>query len=214
MRIQGPRMQRRRNGCPRPSPLWRARSMRYTAGRNTNRGFASLRKKAASKPRGADDTDAVSGDQSRCTNTALRKATRRVTQLYDTVLAPSGLRATQRSILGQVLRLRNPTLGRLAASLVLDQSALGHNLKPLMRDGFVVLDVDPDDRRNRLVKLTKIGESKFHESADLWKSAQDRFESKFGIVKTRMLRQTLDLISRETFDLFEAPKRRPKSTKE
>src|ERR1700758_603334 len=74
-----------------------------------------------------------------CNGTALRKATRRVSQLYDAVLSPCGLRSTQRSILIHIARTGTPTMGDLAAALVLDRSALAHNLKPLERDGFVAV---------------------------------------------------------------------------
>src|ERR1700722_9546579 len=80
-----------------------------------------------------------------CNGTALRKATRRVSQLYDAILAPCGLRSTQRSILIHIARAGTPTMGDLAASLVLDRSALAHNLKPLERDGFVGITADPRD---------------------------------------------------------------------
>jgi len=39
-----------------------------------------------------------------CSCTALRKATRRVSQLYDAALEPCGLRTTQRAILARDLR--------------------------------------------------------------------------------------------------------------
>ena len=143
------------------------------------------------------------GDNNRCNNTALRKATRRVSQLYDSVLAPTGLRSTQRSILLNIARFGSPTMGQLAASLVLDRSALGHNLKPLERDGLIVLDVDPGDKRNRLAKLTKKGEAKLRETAALWQVAQDRFENKFGVAKAKALREALAVIAAEQFD--EAP---------
>jgi DNA-binding MarR family transcriptional regulator len=48
-------------------------------------------------------------------------------------------------------------MGDLAAALVLDRSALAHNLKPLERDGFVAVVVDPADKRNRLVTLNGVG---------------------------------------------------------
>ena len=161
--------------------------------------------KAAPVRRPDDDGPAVA-DNNRCNNTALRKATRRVSQLYDAVLAPSGLRQTQRSLLMHIARLGQPTLGRLAASLVLDRAALGHNLKPLERDGFVAVAVDPDDRRSRLVKLTRKGESKLRETAVLWQKAQARFENKLGAAKAKALRETLALIAAEEFDeVLEAP---------
>jgi DNA-binding MarR family transcriptional regulator len=97
-------------------------------------------------------------------------------------------------------------MGQLAAFLVLDRSALGHNLKPLERDGFIVLDVDPDDRRSRLAKLTPKGEGKLRETAALWEIAQSRFESRVGVEKARALREALALIAAEEFDeIADAP---------
>src|SRR6476661_6243365 len=89
----------------------------------------------------------------RCSCTSLRKASRRVSQLYDTILAPCGLRTTQRAILNHISRAGTPSVGELAADLVMDRGALAHNLKPLERDGYVRQDVDPRDRRNRVVSL-------------------------------------------------------------
>jgi DNA-binding MarR family transcriptional regulator len=80
--------------------------------------------------------------KSSCNCTALRKATRRVSQLYDSALEPCGLRATQRAILSQIDRSGAPPLAELAEALVMDRGALTHNLKPLERDGFVEIKVD------------------------------------------------------------------------
>ncbi len=139
------------------------------------------------------------GEITRCNNTALRKAMRRVSQLYDSVLAPAGIRSTQRTILEAIARLGSPTMGQLAAALVLDRSALGHNLRPLEREGLMVLVVDPDDKRSRLAKLTEKGENKLRETAALWQSAQDRFESKFGVEKAKALREVLAIVAGQDF---------------
>jgi DNA-binding MarR family transcriptional regulator len=134
-----------------------------------------------------------------CNGTALRKATRRVSQLYDAVLAPCGLRSTQRSILIHIARAGTPTMGDLAAALVLDRSALAHNLKPLERDGLVAIVVDPADKRSRLVKLTELGEAKLQQSMDLWKQAQHRFEATFGTERASALRTALAQIASTEF---------------
>jgi len=134
-----------------------------------------------------------------CNGTALRKATRRVSQLYDAILAPCGLRSTQRSILMQIARLKAPTMGALAAAMVLDRSALAHNLKPLERDGLVAVVADPEDRRSRLVTLTKRGDAKLSESMSLWRDAQARFEKAFGAGKAQALRRTLAVVASEDF---------------
>ncbi|HEX9470201.1 MAG TPA: MarR family winged helix-turn-helix transcriptional regulator [Bradyrhizobium sp.] len=134
-----------------------------------------------------------------CNCTALRKATRRVSQLYDSALEPCGLRTTQRAILSQIARSGTPPLGELAEALVMDRGALTHNLKPLERDGLVEITVDPDDRRNRLISLTEAGRAKLRESEPLWKRAQDGFEAAFGVAKSASLRKALEYIVSEDF---------------
>lgn len=131
----------------------------------------------------------------RCNVTALRKATRRVSQLYDSALAASGLRATQRAILAYVRKSGRPTMGELAKALVLDRTALNHNLKPLRRDEYLRLLSDKDDGRIKRVQLTRQGEAKLQESEAAWKHAQDRFEAAFGRERAEDLRKTLDLIA-------------------
>ena len=54
-----------------------------------------------------------------CNATALRKASRRLTQLYDTALEPTGLRSTQFAILVELANWSTdpPTLAELADAL-------------------------------------------------------------------------------------------------
>jgi DNA-binding MarR family transcriptional regulator len=143
------------------------------------------------------DVDAING--SRCNCTTLRKATRRVSQLYDTALAPSGLKSTQRTILAQLGRSEPASVGQLAEALVMDAGALAHTLKPLERDGFVSVTVDPHDRRSRLIKLTRQGRAKLAESDVLWAKAQSGFEAAFGRVESDALRQALQLLVSDRF---------------
>jgi DNA-binding MarR family transcriptional regulator len=147
------------------------------------------------------DGDAAGGwgEAGRCNGTALRKATRRVSQLYDAMLAPVGLRGTQRSLLMHIARAGSPTMGGLAAALVLDRSALAHNLKPLERDGLVAIVVDPKDKRGRLARLTSLGETRLRESEVLWQRAQDRFEAVFGAQEAAALRAALATIASVDF---------------
>jgi DNA-binding MarR family transcriptional regulator len=137
--------------------------------------------------------------KSPCNCTALRKASRRVSQLYDSALEPCGLRTTQRAILNHIARSGAPSLGELAEALVMDRGALTHNLKPLERDGLVEIGVDPQDRRNRLVTLTMKGRGKLEQSARLWKRAQGGFEAAFGAAKSEALREALAYVVSEDF---------------
>ncbi len=126
-----------------------------------------------------------------CHATHLRKATRRITLLYDALLAPSGLRSTQRSILMQIARSQVARMSELAAMLMIDRSALAQNLKPLEREGWISVLVDPSDKRSRLASLTQAGMDKLLETQPLWERAQASFEKGYGAEQALVLRKAL-----------------------
>jgi DNA-binding MarR family transcriptional regulator len=132
-------------------------------------------------------------EESTCYATAMRKASRRLTQFYDDALGRTGLRSTQLAIMAELNRRSNhrPTMAELARALVMDRSALGHNLRPLERDGLIALIEGETDRRRRHVALTSQGEAKFQEAMKLWQMAQDRFHEVFGKAEGERLRATL-----------------------
>ena len=134
-----------------------------------------------------------------CNCTSLRKAMRRVTQLYDAALAPSGLKITQRSILNHIYRAGAPTLTELSVALVMDRGALTHNLKPLERDGLVRIEVDLKDRRTRRILLSPAGHAKLRETAELWENAQRGFEAGIGEAEAAALRATMGLLISSEF---------------
>jgi DNA-binding MarR family transcriptional regulator len=129
-----------------------------------------------------------------CTCGSLRKASRRISQFYDTALAPVGIKSTQFSILSEVDHgsVEGPvTMCELATAMVMDRSTLGHNLKPLERDDLVVLRLSADDRRKRYVELTKKGRAILLRSRRLWCVAEGRFEKIFGKQSAAELRAVL-----------------------
>lgn len=126
-----------------------------------------------------------------CNATALRKASRRLTQLYDEALAPSGLRSTQFAILYELARREPPTLQELADLLVMDRSALGHTLRPLERDRLIRLEPGVKDRRRRHIVLTAKGRAKMDSAEPLWQRVQRRFEATVNKTKAAELRVLL-----------------------
>lgn len=141
-----------------------------------------------------------------CNCTALRKASRRASQLYDDALASCGLRVTQLAILNQILRMGTPAMGELARALVMDRGALAHNVKPLERDGLINTVADPADGRNRLIALTRAGRRKLVESERSWAHAQERFEASFGAQQSAALRRALAFIASDEFlEAFQGP---------
>ncbi|WPB55042.1 MarR family winged helix-turn-helix transcriptional regulator [Xylophilus sp. GOD-11R] len=134
-----------------------------------------------------------------CNGAALRKASRRVTQLYDTALAPSGISVAQRSVLVHIQRAGSPTMSELAYAMVLDRSALARNIRPLERDGYLVQSRDDADGRSRRLELTPAGSAKLAESNRLWRTAQRRFETVYGADRAVALRLALAEIFSDEF---------------
>ncbi|MDC0714871.1 MarR family winged helix-turn-helix transcriptional regulator [Stigmatella sp. ncwal1] len=133
--------------------------------------------------------------QTLCNCLALRQASRHVTQFYDQALAPSGIRTTQYSILHRVHAQGPKTVNELAEQLVMDPSTLTHNLRPLLKEGLVVLQVGTD-RRRRAVALTPQGQATHRRARVLWLRAQAEFERVFGSTEAAALRQTMQNIVR------------------
>ena len=118
-----------------------------------------------------------------CMCGSLRKASRRISQFYDTALAPVGIKSTQFSILSEVERggrAAPVTMCELASAMVMDRSTLGHNLRPLERDDLVVLRQARHDRRKHYVELTAKAKSLLPRARRLWRRAENRFETIFG----------------------------------
>jgi DNA-binding MarR family transcriptional regulator len=134
-------------------------------------------------------SDAVS----QCNCTALRKASRRVSQMYDGALAPCGLKSTQFSILSEIERHgdQSLTMGKLADAMIMDRSTLGHNLRPLEHDGLISIVTCKADRRWKQVVLTGKGRETYARAYSLWHEAQRHFEHSFGASEAVTLRTTL-----------------------
>jgi DNA-binding MarR family transcriptional regulator len=113
-----------------------------------------------------------------CACFGLRSLTRRVTQLYDEVLAPAGITVTQFSLLAYA-RDRPLTVSELARRLNTDRTTLTRNLKPLIAAGYVRL-APGEDARRKTVLVTAAGEAAFQAARPLWKQAQAHLRERAG----------------------------------
>lgn len=134
-----------------------------------------------------------------CTCFAVRRAARHITQAYDGHLAPTGLRTTQYSLLNALAANGPGSLIAIARRMGLDRTTLGRNLRPLQRDGLVSIEVDPNDRRGRLLAITAAGQERLEQARICWAAAQAAFEARYGATETRDLHATLDAVSRLEF---------------
>ena len=134
--------------------------------------------------------DTYSGPED-CNCLAVRQAARHITQFYDQLLTPSGLRTTQFSILAKLRRLGPMTINALAAEMVMDRTTLGRNILPLERDGLIRIAPVAGDRRAKELHLTKAGAKRLQGALKEWAAAQSRFEERFGPKRATELRATM-----------------------
>ncbi|MEX0678539.1 MAG: MarR family winged helix-turn-helix transcriptional regulator [Pirellulales bacterium] len=109
-----------------------------------------------------------------------RKASRSVTQLFDQILAPTGLRSTQLVILITGLLLGPSSIARLARELVMDRSTLTRNLRPLMNMGLVRF-TQGEGGKQKTVEVTVNGQAALLKSAPYWERAQSHLVERFGV---------------------------------
>ena len=126
-----------------------------------------------------------------CNCLAVRQAARYVTQFYDRYLAAAGLRTTQYGILSRLKRHGPMSINMLAAELVVDRTTLGRNIRPLERDGLIAIESDPSDGRSKILRLTKVGDTRFQRAQKHWAEAQKRFERAYGGRQASQLREKL-----------------------
>jgi DNA-binding MarR family transcriptional regulator len=115
--------------------------------------------------------DAAINVAASCACFNIRKTARAITNLYDAVLEPAGLRATHAILLMAIAMAGTPTISRLAEAMVMDRTTVARELKPLEDQGLVRI-TPGGDRRTRQVQLTDAGQAKRREIIPLWQQAQ------------------------------------------
>ncbi|MBI1212934.1 MAG: MarR family transcriptional regulator [Alphaproteobacteria bacterium] len=103
-----------------------------------------------------------------CLCLATQRAARVLSRRFDEAFRPLGITSGQFSLLMSLNREAPPPLGAVASLLAMDRTTLTANLKPLVKRGFVVVEVDPRDKRGRLLKLTPKGMTVLTAAVPIW----------------------------------------------
>ena len=114
-----------------------------------------------------------------CVCSTLRMVSRAVTQLYDDILRPSGIRVTQFSILAAIARLGESSLKQLEDELAIDQTTLTRSLSLLDRDRMIERVAHPDGRI-KAMRLTRKGRRVLDVARPLWARAQEKVLRELG----------------------------------
>jgi DNA-binding MarR family transcriptional regulator len=126
-----------------------------------------------------------------CVCANLRRASRAVSQVYDRLLGPTGLRGTQVSVLVALGRAGAAPSAKIAGYLGMDPTTLSRNLAPLIRAKLVVSTSGAPDRRVKLVTLTSAGREKLAAALPYWEAAQREMVDALGRDRWTPLRAEL-----------------------
>jgi len=143
--------------------------------------------KPAIKPARSSEVAAPRG----CSSLKLRQLSRRVSQHFDRIVASTGLKTTQYSLLSNIVQLEPVHPGDLADQMEMDASTLTRNLQPLVAQGWVVVGPG-DDGRSRYVSATDAGRAKRGEARREWKRAQLAFNARVGDERVARLHALID----------------------
>jgi DNA-binding MarR family transcriptional regulator len=129
-----------------------------------------------------------------CNCTKVRRAARHISRFYDACLSACGLRVTQYAILGRLKHRGPKSMLELAELMTMDRATVGHNLRPLERDGLITIEVSPKDRRVKLVSVTEAGLERIALGRPGWDRAQAQFEAEYGAENSASMRHMMDQI--------------------
>ncbi len=121
----------------------------------------------------------------------VQRAARALARRFDEALRPVGLTNGQFSLLMSLNRPQPPGMAPVAELLAMDRTTLTAALKPLERRGLVKVQVDPDDRRGRLLRLTAQGRKLLTEATPVWERMHAEIEAMLGENEPDRLRKSL-----------------------
>jgi DNA-binding MarR family transcriptional regulator len=114
-----------------------------------------------------------------CICATFRRASRTLTQFYEKALRPTGLRATQFTVLQTLSLAGEVTQRRLGQILAMDSTTLTRTLTIMSRHGWIAKQRG-EDRREWRMRMSRPGEVQFKRALPYWEKAQTELRRELG----------------------------------
>lgn len=121
----------------------------------------------------------------------LRKTTRAITQFYDKMLQPTGLRSTQCLLLLDISLNENISVTSLGNILSMDQSTVTRNVELLRKSGYIDIKKEEQDCRKKCITITNKGLKTLDVAIPIFAKAQSKIEDGIGKERIKELLKTL-----------------------
>jgi DNA-binding MarR family transcriptional regulator len=125
----------------------------------------------------------------------VQRAARVLGRRVDEALRPLGLTHGQFSLLAALNRPDPARIGAVARVLAMDRTTLTAALKPLQSRHLIDVAIDPEDRRSRVLTLTRAGRSLLARAVPVWKRTHADIDGRLGGTDLDLLRQSLRVLS-------------------
>ena len=140
-----------------------------------------------------------------CAFASLRRANRAVGHLYDLVLAPTKLKATQYTILHAIAQAGEIAHCDLARQFAASEETFSRRLASARASGWVHMKVGT--RYRRVYSLTEQGRSILELAMPYWERAQERMRRELGDLEWAMLGDFAERVTQSAIRAEQAPMR-------
>lgn len=114
-----------------------------------------------------------------CACANVRRASRAITQFYDSVFQAGGYSIAQYGLLHALAMTKIATQAQLGAILTVDPTTLSRTLRPLLRKKWIE-KIPGTDRREQYLQLTAEGRKQLKKAQPNWLRAQARLRKSLG----------------------------------
>lgn len=121
----------------------------------------------------------------------VQRAARALARRFDVAMKPIGLNNGQFSLMMSLNRPVPATMKSVCDLLAMDRTTLTAALKVLERRGLVKSEVDPKDRRGRLLTLTEAGMAMLSAAVPIWTRVHAEIDGELGDGGSDVVRQSL-----------------------
>lgn len=130
-----------------------------------------------------------------CACASVRRASRAVTQLYDSWLRRHGIEGPQFALLTMLERLGETNQTTMGRQFDLDKTTLSRNLRLLHQKGWIAMGPGADARERR-VTLTPMGRRRLAAARPAWRQAQDQLRSSMNAEEWDAMWKTFHALTR------------------
>ena len=142
-----------------------------------------------------DDTlkKAVDLIASECLAVRIRLLNRTVTNIFDEVLRPLGVKVSQLNVLIVVAKRGPISPGDVARRLNMEKSTLSRNVERMRTRGWLEVS-EGDTGRQQILKIGSAGRQLIKKSLPFWKQAQAQTEATLGQQGARSIHRAADTV--------------------